>query len=112
MCGRYSIYESMDHYLKELAPKQLVINGYDLWPIERYNAAPTTRVEIIRPVESGLSIDKVRWGWSPFWAKGKRPDPINARRNSHDWQVLQAPMAKRSGLGTGKRVVRMGQGPY
>lgn len=27
MCGRYSIYESMDHYLKELAPKQLVING-------------------------------------------------------------------------------------
>lgn len=79
MCGRYSIYESMDHYLKELAPKQLIINGYDLWPIERYNVAPTTRVEIIRPVEDGLSIDKVRWGWSPFWAKGKRPDPINAR---------------------------------
>ena len=79
MCGRYSIYESMDHYLKELAPKQLVINGYDLWPIDRYNVAPTTRVEIIRPVDDGLSIDKVRWGWSPFWAKGKRPDPINAR---------------------------------
>jgi len=69
----------MDHYLKELAPKQLVINGYDLWPIERYNVAPTTRVEIIRPTAGGLSIDKVRWGWSPFWAKGKRPDPINAR---------------------------------
>ncbi|PNA07175.1 MULTISPECIES: SOS response-associated peptidase family protein [unclassified Pseudomonas] len=79
MCGRYSVYESMDHYLRELAPEQLVINGYDLWPIERYNVAPTTRVQIIRPVEEGLSIDKVRWGWSPFWAKGKRPDPINAR---------------------------------
>jgi putative SOS response-associated peptidase YedK len=79
MCGRYSIYESMDHYLKALAPEQLVINGYDLWPIERFNVAPTSRVEIIRPVEQGLSIDKVRWGWSPFWAKGKRPDPINAR---------------------------------
>ncbi|WP_268799085.1 SOS response-associated peptidase family protein [Pseudomonas huanghezhanensis] len=79
MCGRYSIYESMDHYLKELAPKQLVINGYDLWPVERYNVAPTTRVEIIRAAGDGLSIDKVRWGWSPFWAKGKRPDPINAR---------------------------------
>ena len=79
MCGRYSIYESMDHYLRELAPKQLVINGYDLWPIERYNVAPSTRVEIIRPVDGGLSVDKVRWGWSPFWAKGKRPDPINAR---------------------------------
>jgi len=79
MCGRYSIYESMDHYLRELAPKQLVINGYDHWPIERYNVAPSTRVEIIRPVDGGLSVDKVRWGWSPFWAKGKRPDPINAR---------------------------------
>ncbi|WP_095101735.1 SOS response-associated peptidase [Pseudomonas sp. Irchel 3A5] len=79
MCGRYSIYEPMDHYLRELAPQQLVINGYDLWAIDRYNVAPTTKVEIIRPVEGGLSVDKVRWGWSPFWAKGKRPDPINAR---------------------------------
>ncbi|KPY85307.1 SOS response-associated peptidase family protein [Pseudomonas syringae pv. tagetis] len=79
MCGRYSIYESMDHYLKELAPEQLVINGYDLRPIERYNVAPSTRVEIIRPTEEGLSVDKVRWGWEPFWAKGKRPAPINAR---------------------------------
>ena len=69
----------MDHYLKELAPEQLVINGYDLWPIERYNVAPSTRVEIIRPTEQGLSVDKVRWGWAPFWAKGKRPAPINAR---------------------------------
>lgn len=79
MCGRYSIYEPMDHYLKELGSKQLVINGYDLWPIERYNVAPTTRVEIIRSTEQGLRVDKVRWGWSPAWAKGKRPDPINAR---------------------------------
>jgi putative SOS response-associated peptidase YedK len=79
MCGRYSIYEPMDHYLKELAPEQLVINDYDLWAIDRYNVAPTTRVEIIRSVAGGLSVDKVRWGRSPFWAKGKRPDPINAR---------------------------------
>ncbi len=43
MCGRYSIYEPMDHYLKELAPEQLVSNGYHLWPIKRSNVAPTTR---------------------------------------------------------------------
>ncbi len=79
MCGRYSIYEPIDHYLRELGSQQLVINGYDLWAIGRYNVAPTTRVEIIRPADGGLSIDKVRWGWSPFWAKGKRPAPINAR---------------------------------
>ncbi|MBK4989744.1 SOS response-associated peptidase family protein [Pseudomonas sp. S36] len=79
MCGRYSLYESMDHYLKQLALDLVVINGYDHEPINRYNIAPSTRVEVIRQVEEGLTIDRVRWGWSPFWAKGKRPDPINAR---------------------------------
>lgn len=48
----------MDHYLKELPPQQLVINGYDLWAIDRYNVAPTTRVEIIRSVDAILSADK------------------------------------------------------
>ncbi|MBF8764229.1 SOS response-associated peptidase family protein [Pseudomonas putida] len=79
MCGRYSIYESMDHYLRQLALDLVVINGYDHEPIDRYNVAPSTRVEVIRQAEDGLHIDKVKWGWSPHWAKGKRLDPINAR---------------------------------
>lgn len=79
MCGRYSIYEAMDHYLKQLSLDLEVINGYDHERINRYNVAPSTRVEIIRPAEGGVSVDRVKWGWSPFWAKGKRPDPINAR---------------------------------
>lgn len=79
MCGRYSIYESMDHYLRQLSLDLVVINGYDHEPINRYNVAPSSHVEIIRQVGDGLSVDRVKWGWSPFWAKGKRPDPINAR---------------------------------
>ncbi|MFJ4157841.1 SOS response-associated peptidase family protein [Pseudomonas sp. NPDC089752] len=79
MCGRYSIYESMDHYLRQLSLDLVVINGYDREPINRYNVAPSTRVEIVHQVGDGLSVDRVKWGWSPFWAKGKRPDPINAR---------------------------------
>ncbi|MGY3296724.1 putative SOS response-associated peptidase YedK [Pseudomonas sp. TE6288] len=79
MCGRYSIYESMDDYLRQLALDLVVINGYDHERINRYNVAPSTRVELIRPAPGGLSVDRVKWGWSPFWAKGKRPDPINAR---------------------------------
>ncbi|MBA6138197.1 MULTISPECIES: SOS response-associated peptidase family protein [Pseudomonas] len=79
MCGRYSIYDSMDHYLRQLSLDLVVLNGYDHEPINRYNVAPSTRVEIIRQVGDGLSVDRVKWGWSPFWAKGKRPDPINAR---------------------------------
>lgn len=79
MCGRYSIYESMDHYLRQLSLELVVINGYDHEPVNRYNVAPSTRVEIVRQIGNGLSVDRVKWGWSPFWAKGKRPDPINAR---------------------------------
>ncbi|MBA5706129.1 hypothetical protein HCG45_12995 [Pseudomonas fulva] len=79
MCGRYSIYESMDHYLRQLALDLVVINGYDHEPIDRYNVAPSTRVEVIRQAEDGLHVDNVKWGWSPHWAKGKRLDPINAR---------------------------------
>jgi len=79
MCGRYSIYEAMDHYLKQLSLDLEVINGYDHERINRYNVAPSTRVELIRPVDRGVSVDRVKWGWAPFWAKGKRPDPINAR---------------------------------
>lgn len=79
MCGRYSIYEDMDTYLRQLELDLVVINGYDHEPINRYNVAPTTRVELIWPADGGLRVDRVRWGWSPHWAKGKRADPINAR---------------------------------
>jgi putative SOS response-associated peptidase YedK len=57
----------------------VIINGYDHERINRYNVAPSTKVEIIRPGDGGPRVDKVKWGWAPFWARGKRPDPINAR---------------------------------
>lgn len=79
MCGRYSIYDAMDDYLRHLAADRTVINGYDHERINRYNVAPSTRVELIRQTGDGLRVDRVKWGWAPFWAKGKRPDPINAR---------------------------------
>ncbi|GAB7527898.1 SOS response-associated peptidase family protein [Pseudomonas sp. 3A(2025)] len=82
MCGRYSIYESMDHYLRQLELELVVIDGYDHEPINRYNVAPTTRVELIRSADGGVRVDKVTWGWAPHWAKGKRPYPINARADT------------------------------
>jgi putative SOS response-associated peptidase YedK len=69
----------MDDYLRHLATEWVVINGYDHERINRYNVAPSTRVELIRQIGDGLRVDRVKWGWAPFWAKGKRPDPINAR---------------------------------
>ena len=79
MCGRYSVYEAMDHYLRELAPQQLVIDYVPPEPINRYNVAPSTKSPVIRADDGGIRLDAVKWGWAPFWAKGKRPDPINAR---------------------------------
>ena len=79
MCGRYSIYQAMEHYLRELAPHQQVISYVEPEPIDRYNVAPSTRVQVIRHDDHGLQVEKVRWGWEPFWAKGKRPPAINAR---------------------------------
>jgi putative SOS response-associated peptidase YedK len=79
MCGRFVQYEGMAIYLEELGYQGELFSGYDAQPINRYNVAPSTRVQILRGAEDGLHIDAVKWGWAPFWAKGKRPDPINAR---------------------------------
>ncbi|MBW3503699.1 SOS response-associated peptidase family protein [Pseudomonas sp. NKUCC02_KPG] len=79
MCGRFVQYQSMSDYLEVLAPDRVVMSGYDNQPKGRYNVAPGTRVSILHGGNEGLRIDPVHWGWAPFWAKGKRPDPINAR---------------------------------
>jgi putative SOS response-associated peptidase YedK len=79
MCGRYSLYQPMDHYLRELAPQQPLVSYVEPEPIARFNVAPSTRVPVLHGDAQGLRIDKVRWGWEPFWAKGKRPPAINAR---------------------------------
>ena len=59
--------------------RQIGCQGYDNKPIARYNVAPSTRVNTLHTQNVDLRIDPVRWGWAPFWAKGKKPDPINAR---------------------------------
>lgn len=46
-------------------------------PVNRYNVAPGQRCVSRTKIRTGW--DLVRWGWEPFWAKGKRPPAINAR---------------------------------
>ena len=80
MCGRFAQYQGMADYLRELNSEQEVISGYDNLPIERYNVAPNTTVQLLHAEGGGLTIAAVRWGWAPHWAKkGKMPPPINAR---------------------------------
>lgn len=79
MCGRFVQYEGMAIFIEELSPQRELFSGYDAQPINRFNVAPSTRVQILHGAKDGLHIDAVRWGWAPFWAVGKRPAPINAR---------------------------------
>ncbi len=79
MCGRFVQYEGMAIFIEELSPQMELFSGYDAQPIGRYNVTPSARVQVLHTAEDGLHIDAVKWGWAPFWAKGKRPDPINAR---------------------------------
>jgi len=79
MCGRIVQYEGLIAFVEELSPQGRLFSPYDDKPIARYNVAPSTKVQIMRSSPEGLRIDPVHWGWAPFWAKGKRPDPINAR---------------------------------
>ena len=79
MCGRFVQYEGMAIFIEELSPQIELFSEYDAQPIDRYNVAPSTRVQVLHTAEDGLHIGAVKWRWAPFWAKGKRPDPINAR---------------------------------
>lgn len=79
MCGRFVQVEGLWVYIEELSPQLPLFSGYDGSPLGRYNIAPTSNVHVLRSLEDGIRVDPVKWGWAPLWAKGTRPDPINAR---------------------------------
>ena len=60
MCGRFAQYQGMADYLRELKSEQEVIGGYDKLPIERYNVAPQTNVQLLHAEDPGALGDPVR----------------------------------------------------
>ncbi|WP_040263566.1 SOS response-associated peptidase [Pseudomonas massiliensis] len=77
MCGRFVQDRSLADYVDWLG--STATSGYDGVPLERYNVAPTATVNVFQGDGDGLLISSLKWGWLPFWAKGKRPPAINAR---------------------------------
>jgi putative SOS response-associated peptidase YedK len=55
-----------------------MVNHIGDLPLERYNAAPTTRFALFHQGEGFLQADMMHWGWRPHWAKN-RVAPINTR---------------------------------
>lgn len=79
MCGRIAQFKGVAEYLATLNSAQPVLTGFDDVPLAQYNVAPSTQVRILHPLKNGLVVASVKWGWQPFWSKGRMPPPINAR---------------------------------
>lgn len=85
MCGRYvTPDESAIEREWSLKPREAV-----LFPVARYNVAPTTSVPIIRRMEGELELRKVRWGLVPFFAKGIA-NPKYTMHNSRKETIAEA----------------------
>lgn len=86
MCGRFTQHLSWAeiHYLADL-----IGQPRNLRP--RYNIAPTTPIEVIRPADGRAELGSMRWGLVPAWWKkplSELPATFNARAET----VAEKPM--------------------
>lgn len=77
MCGRIVQSRYPIEYMEAL--RLSLVSGISPEPIGRYNVPPGTRVQLLHQDDDGLRMEPVSWGYTPFWAKGKRPPAKNAR---------------------------------
>lgn len=95
MCGRFSLYESIDDlrsYFKISVQRAI----FDLPP--RYNIAPSQQVPVIRVEEGQRQLVLLRWGLVPFWADSSKSGyrMINARaETAHRLPAFRAAFRKR-----------------
>jgi putative SOS response-associated peptidase YedK len=86
MCGRFTQHLSWEE-LQRLA--DLIGQPRNLQP--RYNVAPTTMIEVIRPSPAGNELVPMRWGFAPSWWKKplrELPATFNARAET----IAEKPM--------------------
>ncbi|MFO1126108.1 MAG: SOS response-associated peptidase [Methylocystis sp.] len=86
MCGRFTQHLSWEE-LQRLA--DLIGQARNLQP--RYNVAPTTMIEVIRPASAGNELVQMRWGFAPSWWKKplrELPATFNARAET----IAEKPM--------------------
>lgn len=86
MCGRFTqsyTWAEVEAYLSLLGPPK------NLRP--RYNIAPTTSIDVVRPAAGGRELVSMRWGLVPGWWKKplkELPATFNARAET----VVSKPM--------------------
>lgn len=81
MCGRFAMFRSLDEYVQELDPQGDLFAQVDSTPIQRFNIAPGTDVQVMHVEPDGPRISPVHWGWKRdiSWPKPRVVQPINAR---------------------------------
>lgn len=81
MCGRFVMFRSLDEYVQELDPQGDLFAKVSKAPVERYNIAPGTDVNVIHTNAGKPEISPVHWGWKReiHYPKTKVVQPINAR---------------------------------
>jgi putative SOS response-associated peptidase YedK len=88
MCGRgtqsYS-WEEVNRFLGFLCPER----APSLEP--RYNVAPTTQIDIVRPGANGMEVAKARWGLVPWWHKASLAELKISTFNARAETVRDAP---------------------
>ncbi len=82
MCGRYVTISSPEQLTERFDVQRVAVGELE----QRYNVAPTTQVPVVVERDGDRTLDTMRWGFVPFWAKelGKGPQPINARVETID----------------------------
>ena len=82
MCGRYVIKNPVNKTNK------LVKSAIQVEDIENYNAHPHQKLPVIKKYKNGNTLENLKWGLIPNWAKDKDFKAlINARLETIDEKV-------------------------
>jgi len=82
MCGRYVIKNPI------IKTKKIVKSAIQVEDIENYNAHPFQKLPVIKKYKNGKTLESLRWGLIPGWAKDKDFKAlINARLETVDEKV-------------------------
>ena len=82
MCGRYVVNNPVSKTSK------LVKSAIQVEDIENYNAHPSQKLPVIKKYKNGNTLENLKWGLIPSWAKNKDFKAlINARLETIDEKV-------------------------
>ena len=82
MCGRYVV--TNPKYKTE----KIVKSAIQIDEVENYNAHPLQKLPVIKKYKNGNTLENLKWGIIPSWAKEKEFRPlINARLETIDEKI-------------------------